>query len=120
MKKIIKLTEEDVLTGMIEDTVGEVSKTLFNAIVGVTVIYIAMVIVSGIIIEHLMHSLLAIVMLTALYVFSILALKSYSIIQLTMLNNIVKLKNTEDIKNGSTNNGKNNEKKSNIKNESQR
>ena len=106
MKKIVELKEEDVVDGMVEDTLRDINKIFYNALGGISVLYVAMLIFSMILIESNLHRIFAVIMLTALFIFSILALKSYTIIQLGMLKNIIQIKNTEDIKNGSTNNGK--------------
>lgn len=102
IRKIIKLKEEDVVDGMIEDTKSNINRTFYTAINSISALYMAMLIFAMFLIVAPLYKLFAVLLLSAVYVFSILSLKSYTMIQLEMLKNIINIKNPEDNKNGTT------------------
>jgi hypothetical protein len=114
MKKIIKLKEEEVVDGMVEDIDNTIKKTFIFAFIGISCIYAVLIYFAEIVIADRTHTIFAFIILTILYLFSSLSLKSYKMIQLGIIRKITTIKNTEEIKNGTTNNGKNNEDESNI------
>jgi len=105
MKKIFSISEEEILNDIVDYTVSEVKKNYTAAFFSISLLFIAFVITAALIIESQFHAMLALCMLTFLYLFSIFALKSYSMIQIGMINKFTKLKNTEEEKNGATKNG---------------
>lgn len=108
VKKLISIDEKDVVSGMVEVTAGAISLIYKKAIIVVSVIYFITLIATTIIIADVTHVILANGILIILYIFAILALKSYHLIQIAMINNITKLTNMEEVNDGPTNNGKRN------------
>lgn len=106
MKKIVEIGEDDVLSGILEVTVNTVAVTYKKAVAIISLLYLFLIAGTLVIIADRMHLILANILLLAVYVFSILALKSYMMIQVGMLKKITTLNNTEVDKNGSTKHGK--------------
>ena len=102
MKKIITLNDDDVIDGMTEDINRIIKNTFIFAFCGLSIIHAVLIYFSGLVIADNSHKIFSYMILTVLYLFSVLSIKSYMMIQRGMIRKITKLQTLEEEENGTT------------------